>query len=249
MNLLEYAHSILNIRLMPSVVLLWYKTGHREEIGSGFFVQMGDQYFIFTCHHVLDAFIKSRERLVLTGFGRKESLKIPFSAIADYRLTDHKLDVAWARLKSVPSSVSCFTLDDIKELNSTADIKPKSDTMLVAGYPAGFSEVNESKRSFALFSVWAEPKYPPCEPKDTLICCKYPPEGSIGDNEEWYVSDSRISPKAGGLSGSPIWLVPDKPEKIWSPTDAKIIGITHTWNFKQHFIKGTLIKHIMSILP
>lgn len=60
-----------------------------------------------------------------------------------------------------------------------------------------------------------------------------------------------LLPKVHGMSGCGIWRIAEwKPQSIdsWQPKRCKLVAIQHSWDQNRNYIKGTWVRHALSLI-
>jgi hypothetical protein len=189
-------------------------------IGSGTCVEIGDRCFIATAGHNLDGAQLSNIELVLSG--RKTSPEIEILA-GKYRTLP---DVGWLEVDLTfirEYGISPVPLTQLAPLRDDESIRVP---VMLQGYPGARVKIspNSANRpgveSTGLLTLVVPPSKRSSLAAGVDFSIEYPTWD--GTTEE--------APPPPGESGGGIWVPPKfKPNTIWEPGQAKMVGLVESW--------------------
>ena len=211
--------------------------------GSGFHILWNSSRYIMTASHVLTETNPTYEGLAYSQGSSLPPVKIDLKHC--YLTKDQLGGLDLAIIKTIGSTAKEAKL--AQESNSHTD-----DLLFVHGYPGVRSKPlgNIYSKTMPFDTAAQEQNCVPWYNPDIHLCIAYPRNnliqtgGSPADFEDPH-----------GLSGSAIWKVGwnGKYSSIddlskWSPEEAEVIGIVHTWDEQGQCLIGTKIESIYSSL-
>lgn len=222
--------------------------GVAQCIGSGTGIKIDGRYFIVSAGHMLMDAKKNKWDMVLTGRGQPSP---EVSSFLGYgcRL-DEFVDIAWIELD--PESANSLSQEFVA-LNylSISICYLENDLAMVNGYQRDLIRIQpfHERRKLTLKplcfqTLTLHPNVWSSEFNDAIdILLKYPEEGCVDS------SGKPINlPEPYGISGGGIWALDVNCEGIWAPSKAKLIGIEHSWDPSEHYLRATQIQHWLQML-
>lgn len=204
-----------------------------ESIGSGTLVRHKDVLVVLTAAHVAEDAAKLPIRLVRTGDLR------PYPNTVDRHIchVNAAFDVGLLIIKeSYVEGLRQFavTLDDFAHYpNPVGD----RDAIAIAGYPFAYREedvvAKREQFSAMLYETDVERVVEPNEDQPGLLLHWGELDGVPGR-----------MPHPGGISGGPVWWFPiARTGTIWTPEEAKIVGVVHAYRQQSHLERASSVAH------
>jgi hypothetical protein len=242
------------------VALLHWPTGEPKPNGtiqgSGTCVRIGERYLIATASHVVrdhqEARIAPTDIFIVTDREKRmASERVPIKGIGSRgggQFDD--VDVGWLELEPAVATKLARDWVTIEQFRLRVAELP-SDMTFVYGCPA---ELIDEDRMNERFHIHVRPfGYA----SGTLDGTERPNRGTLAhDLFVYYSLDGNrstdgvpaMAPHPHGLSGCAIWALDANREGLWTPQNAKLIGIEHSWLKKENWIRGTQIQHWLELV-
>jgi hypothetical protein len=213
-------------------------------IGSGTFVDVGNQLFVATAKHLFEN-LQADERIGIYWGEEDNKARVTNRDI----ILDEKLDLA-----AIPLLPDTKASGVSLECHNRNQSRTKSDLFVVSGIPSEKCKINQKSQvlivchfSHGLVSLPLESW--PTNPElaispDVDLFFNYTRDLAINGNGE---PMRQINPY--GLSGGGIWSVPVATSGIWSSANAKLIAVqssveSHEWRY----LRATKIEHWLRLL-
>lgn len=207
------------------------------EVGTGNLLIHDGQLFVLTCSHVaVEAYNDNNLEICFENDSiLKQSQISLFQKSEEDDVSLLRIEVDFKLGELIPLTLENFTFSN--DLSSVAD---QYSNFVVVGFPAEIANIDNGVNMIRLAPLfYLTVLLPGKQQTEENIYLDYP-FGKDGESK---------LPKAGGLSGAGIWKVPPMIDenKIWSPTDWKVVAIQSAWKQGEYII-GKRVKKIFDWL-
>lgn len=207
------------------------------KVGTGNLLTHDEQLFILTCSHV--AVEACYDNNLEVRF--ENDLVLRQDQISLFKKSEED-DVALLRVEVdfKLGELNPLTLDYFEFSNDLRTVTDQYSDFVVVGFPSSIAKVDNSMKTIRLAPLfYLTILLPEKQQTEEKMYLDYPSEKD-GESE---------LPEAVGLSGAGIWKVQPMADenKIWSPTDWKIVAIQSAWK-QGKYIVGKRVKKIFDWL-
>lgn len=241
MNSLYQRQKELEYRIKVNSVIFiiekLYKDNPKDGfIATGFWVFYKDNYYIFSCGHVLKEFEKDERITVFSDFS--ENIKITKDNIDRIYFDSENLDIGYIKIKKdfIVKGLNFISL--LQEDFYLDEIEWDNYFIFIYGYPGKFARITNNKKEYEITALSLGCTFKGVHKNNIYWMFDYPE----GDN---VITDSEYKiPKPFGLSGCAIWALKGNNKFINDYTTAKVIAIGHSWNRTKNLFIATPIKYL-----
>jgi hypothetical protein len=224
----------------------------KDDIGldrTGVLFQVGESHFLLTASHGIKALLKENIPLFIPVIS-PEADPIPLVGSLFRGIDECDVDVVVAELDhetayrlSLQNRFLRFNELDVKDHQNDG-------LYLVCGFPQEWfrKEQNVRPKAMVFFGRKYVGELNPLSHFDpgVHLVVGYERQGcSAIDNEP------ALLPKVNGMSGCGIWRILEwPPQRIesWEPSHCKLVAIQHSWDENRSYIKGTWVRHALSLI-
>ncbi|SFM77044.1 hypothetical protein [Rugamonas rubra] len=232
-----------------SVTLVICSNGTPIEIGSGTCIERDGIFGIVTAAHVVKgvaykdiaviySHIPSRLNSYITatfinGGDEDDPLDVAFLHVSNAGLTELRLHKSFLPAERFRHDISILA----------------NDMFIVYGTPRELLddqalENNEVKAHPMAYLTVSLEKLPVNFLVANDIAIEYPKDGNI------FTADGKLAllPAAEGLSGGGVWIASANKDGLWSPEDARLVGVEISWHPRERWVRGNQIQHVLPLI-
>jgi hypothetical protein len=242
-DILEQTHQLLNDRVNPSLVLLWYnndkdKNPSRASIGTGTLVKYKEHRFVFSCQHVVCDWMSANQAVFVLQADSKT--KFPKDIVESWGCEAPPQDIGYLRLKDSVSisDLICLTGHDLQE--EAPDWNKYG--ALVLGYPGELVKnlAEQKTQEFRGLSLMGMRIRTHDDAVRELF--DYP------KTEDIEIKGAVKMPEPFGISGSSVWVYEITPGKVGDYTKAKVFAIENAWISAKRMYLATPVKYLIELI-
>lgn len=224
-----------------TVAVIGMREGVPYEQGSGTCVEVGGRYFIATAAHVVRQYANADIWLIVTHGRQTTPPPIIGRGLRGGGERD-PVDVAWLELGADTARAIPRHFVPLRQLRGDMG-REIAGGAYVYGYPTSRTEKSPNLLSVQAVGFLTTPTWDEKGDPATDIFLEYPRENRTD------VHGRRVSQpdEPVGMSGGSIWTLNVNAKGVWSPEDARLVGIEHAWR-EWRWVRGTQIHHWLSML-
>ena len=223
-----------------------------EKIGldrTGVLFQVGDSHFLLTASHDLKSRLKENIPLFIPA-PSLDTDPIPLVNVLFRGIDECDVDVVVAELDR--ETVDRVSLKHRFLRLNELDVKDqqKDGLYLVCGFPQEWFRKGEigHPKAMVFFGKKYVGELNPLSQFDpgVHLVVGYERQGCSA-----FSNQPALLPKVNGMSGCGIWQILEwNPQRIesWEPRHCKLVAIQHSWDEKRNYIKGTWVRHALSLI-
>lgn len=213
-----------------------------ELVGTGTYVRLLGQPYLLTNEHVARFLPVSGLAHLPKRGGDYHRIATPFQCVS------RPLDAALVRIDESTFQIGdrqCVPPECVAKCSET----PQHELLFVLGFPGELSRMSafaDGLLTRAVPYLTQQAPLPTAYDSSTSFALHYPYDKPLT------MSDGKTSilPDPHGLSGSAVWAtgVIATGGKTWSPSQARIVGLVHSWDLNNHTLVATKIEFIREFL-
>lgn len=212
--------------------------------GTGNLLGYKNKVYIVTCRHIADDIFNEKDfEVILQG-----NLKVRKEKLSYKNRTTSEVDIGLIEILGRELKFDFYTIDNYEFIEDFTKADFNRSNFFLLGYPDNLSFKKENEKYLMHLSYMTLLKKDKPITKDFLYVDynKLVETNRIIETE----LDYKL-PHPGGMSGSFLFQVKifeGDQEKIWSPSNIKIVGIQQSWDRIGNWIKCSNIKYLKELL-